>query len=309
MNLDIPQLYDFVNPASHQAVLDEVLFIADDLGLVQAARILPAVHHDIVALFRGRFDGYKASNTKYHDLEHTMSVVLCTARLMHGCALDSGKRSLRPFLLGIIASYYHDVGLIQTEDDLEGTGAKYTIGHEDRSIGFMRSHLSSAGLEEEDLKDISDMIRCTILALSPDDIEFSNEQAGRVGRIMGTADLLAQLADRNYLEKLLLLFKEFEEAKLPGYSSELDLLNKTRAFYDHVAQPRLEGPLHNVQHYMTGHFKRRWNVDHDLYAEAIQRNLEHLATLLAECGDSYDCLLKRLPRAGIAEDELRRRSG
>ncbi|WP_126375625.1 hypothetical protein [Desulfovibrio ferrophilus] len=303
MNLDIPQLYDFVNPAYPDNVLSEILVLASDLDLIEATRIIPAIHHDIVDLFEGRFEGYRGSNTKYHDLEHTLSVVLCTARLLHGCATDCGHRQLRPFLLGIISAYYHDVGLIQTKDDTLGTGAKYTVGHEDRSIAFMREHLSKAGLSEQDLTDISDMIRCTILSASPDAIEFSSEQVAHVARIMGSADLLAQLADRNYLEKLLLLFKEFEEAKLPGYTSELELLHKTEAFYTHVAKPRLDGPLGNMQRFMIRHFNRRWETNHDLYAEAIERNMEHLAMVLKACGDSYDCLLKKLNRAGIAELE------
>ncbi|MBU1002162.1 MAG: HD domain-containing protein [Proteobacteria bacterium] len=306
MNITIPQLYDFVNPAFPDAVLTEVLLIASDLKLNEATRIIPAIHHDIVSLFDGRFDGYRGSNTKYHDLEHTLSVVLCTARLMHGCAMDNGQGELRPFLLGIISAYYHDVGLIQTKDDNEGTGAKYTVGHEGRSIAFMREHLSKAGLDEQDQSDIADMIRCTILAASPDEIDFSSKQVGHAGRIMGTADLLAQLADRNYLEKLLLLFKEFEEARLPGYGSELELLRKTEAFYTHVAKPRLEGPLGNLQGCMTKHFTRRWNTKHDLYAESIERNMTHLAILLEECGESYECLLNKLNRAGIAELELLR---
>lgn len=303
VNLTLPQLYSFVDPADAEAVLAEVLHIACDLKLDEATRIIPAIHHDIAALFKGRFDGYKASNTKYHDLEHTLSVVLCTARLLHGCAIDHGQGKLRPFLLGIISAYYHDVGLIQTREDEGGTGAKYTIGHEERSIAFMRGHLSKAGLEEQDLGDIADMIRCTVLAVSPDTIEFSSEQVGHVGRIMGTADLLAQLADRNYLEKLLLLFKEFEEAQLPGYDSELELLRKTGAFYTHVAKPRLEGPLRNLQRCMINHFTRRWDTRHDLYAESIERNMAHLAALLEECGESYECLLAKLNRAGIAELE------
>lgn len=300
MRPNTPQLYDFVNPAYPQAVLTEMLILARDVDLPEAARILPVIHADIVRLFEGRYPGYKASNTAYHDLEHTLSVVLATARMLHGCAIERGSGLLRPFLLGIIAAYYHDAGLIQTMDEIEGTGARHTVGHEQRSIAFMRTHLSAAGLEERDLHDMANMIRCTILSVNPDEIEFSDERMGHVGRIMGSADLIAQIADRNYLEKLLLLFKEFQEAGLPGYESELDLLRKTEAFYGNVALPRLVGPLQNLQGYMLTHFHTRWGMDRDTYAESIERNLAYLKKILESCGESFDCLLSMLKRAGIA---------
>ena len=63
---------------------------------------------------------------------------------------------------------------------------------------------------------------------------------------MGSADLLAQLADRLYLEKLLLLFMEFEEARLPEFETALELLQKTADFYDSVARKRLDEQLGGV---------------------------------------------------------------
>ena len=295
------RLYDFVNPAYPDAVLTEMLILARDVGLPEATRILPAVHADILRLFRGDYPGYKASNTAYHDLEHTMSVVLATGRMLHGCSTRRGYGLLRPFMLGIVSAYYHDVGLIQKEHETDGTGAQFTIGHEQRSIDFMHDHLRAAGLGASDISDIESMIRCTILSVSPDDIEFSDERIGHVGRIMGSADLIAQIADRNYLEKLLLLFKEFKEAGLPGYGSALELLCKTGDFYANVAKPRLDGPLHGLQGYMLDHFRARWRLERDLYQDSIERNLGYLELALEECGDSFDCLLARLNRAGIAE--------
>ena len=295
------RLYDFVNPAYPDAVLTEMLILARDVDLPEATRILPAVHADILRLFRGDYPGYRASNTAYHDLEHTMSVVLATGRMLHGCSTRRGYGLLRPFMLGIVSAYYHDVGLIQKTHETEGTGAQFTVGHEQRSIDFMRAHLNSAGLDACDIADIESMIRCTILSVSPDDVQFSDERIGHVARIMGSADLIAQIADRNYLEKLLLLFKEFEEAGLPGYGSALDLLRKTGAFYANVAKPRLDGPLHGLQDYMLDHFRARWRLERDLYRDSIERNLGYLELALDECGDSFDCLLARLNRAGIAE--------
>jgi hypothetical protein len=87
---------------------------------------LSLIEADIFDLFRGDFPGYRHSTTSYHDLPHTLSVYLATARLFHGAFLAGKIISAKATFNGIIAALMHDVGLIQTEDDTEGTGAKYT---------------------------------------------------------------------------------------------------------------------------------------------------------------------------------------
>jgi hypothetical protein len=87
-------------------------------------------------LFNGKYPGYSECNTKYHNLEHTISVALATARLVHGSHLEGHEFSPKNILLALVASLFHDAGLIQAEGDINGSGAKYTIGHEERRIGW-----------------------------------------------------------------------------------------------------------------------------------------------------------------------------
>ena len=54
----------------------------------------------------------------------------------------------------------------------------------------------------------------------------SSEEEEIVGKILGVTDLMGQLDDRNYLEKLILLYLEFEEGKVQGFDSGFDLLEK-----------------------------------------------------------------------------------
>lgn len=300
MNLALPQLYDFVDPSDSQAVLHEVRLLARELGLEEHLPAMERTHHDVIRLFAGGFPGYRASSTKYHDLEHTLSVVVATVRLMYGCAMDRGECPSEPFLYGIFSSYFHDVGLIQEDGDFEGTGAKYTVGHEKRSIAFMRSYLEMQGYDEDALGHIEEMIKCTDLSQDPDCLAFPDEVYRHVGKIVGTADLMGQIADRNYLEKLFLLFQEFQEAGLPGYDSELDLLVKTSSFYENVAKPRIEEQFGNLTPYFARYFSSRFGVDADLYSEAVVRNMRHLEQVLEECGESFECLAARLKRMGIA---------
>jgi hypothetical protein len=266
---------------------------------------LAAVFADTIEIFEGHYPGYQASKTKYHNLEHTLSVALASARLIHGCAQAGDAFAPRDVLLAIVAALFHDVGLIQTEDDRQGTGAKYTVGHEERSVVFTRQYLKERQWSEAHIEACASMIRCTILAVSPRDIDYPYPAARRLGHIIGSADLLAQIADRRYLEKLLLLYMEFEEARLPGFDSQLDLLQKTVGFYRFVAQKRFAEDLEAVCDNMIHHFKAYCGIDTDLYAASMQKNIDYVDKLTKRCGDSFVCYLDNLKRGGIAREMIK----
>lgn len=255
-------------------------------------------------LFFGEYPGYRASNTKYHDFEHTCSVVLATNRLICGSIIDGQTYCEETIFKGIMAALFHDAGLIQTEEDTTGTGAKYTVGHEERSVSIMRMMLEGH-IPEENLQDITDCIKCTILAESPDNIPFRSEDVRAMGRMLGSADLLAQMADRCYLEKLLLLFEEFQEAGLPGYETPMDMFKKTRAFYQNVARKRLDGDLGKVDRHMLSYFKCRCDTERDLYAEAIERNLNYLDAALMDCNEDLVCFVDSLRRGDVVDDTVK----
>jgi len=300
----IDTLYDFVDPADAECVLREVdrtvrdYFPDIDTGLLHRA------FGDVEQLFYGKYPGYQASNTKYHDFEHTCSVLLADARLIYG-AMAAGQLFVEEDVLkGLLSALFHDVGLIQTTDDTLGTGAKYTVGHEERSIQFMRENLAG-DLPCEEIEDIADCIRCTILAMSPAKVAFRTPDMRMMGYFLGSADLLAQIADRYYLEKLLLLFEEFKEARLPGYASAYELLIKTRNFYQDVARRRLDHDFGSVDRFMRDYFRQRWDVDEDLYARAIRRNLDYLDRILDESGDDLDLFRQALRRRSMSTDVLK----
>lgn len=290
-------LYDYTDPIDCECVRREVAHVFSRFFPDESPTVFQEAFSGVARLFAGRYPGYRASNTHYHDFEHTCSVVLAEARLIYGALVQGIKIDFLTALKGMLSALFHDVGLIQTEDDTTGTGAKYTVGHEERSIQFMRQDLDGA-LDPDDIEDIADCIRCTTLAMPPQRIAFRNESMRLMGNILGTADLLAQIADRNYLEKLILLFEEFKEAKLPGYETPYDLLTKTRGFYQNVARPRLDYDLEKADRFMRAYFRERWDVDRDFYDEAIHANLDYLDSIVAECREDLDCFLGRLRRGG-----------
>ena len=130
------QLADLVDTKNPDAVLEEIFVIVSAMYDTFDVARFKTVFNDIIRLFNGNYPGYQKCSTDYHDLPHTIEVLLAMVRLMHGYCIDSGVLSEKSVLLGLISALMHDTGYIKTDDDTVGTGAKYTLTHVGRSIDF-----------------------------------------------------------------------------------------------------------------------------------------------------------------------------
>ena len=286
------QLSRIVNMENPQSVLDEVRTIA--LMMFQEFNFdtLDQIFKDVVRLFKGEYPGYRECNTEYHNLKHTTDTFLAMARLVHGAFVSGENFSREQITLGLISALMHDTGYIQTLDDDIGTGAKYTGIDTTRSIVFMDKYLADSGFSKENFKYYPNILICTGLDTEIKEIQFDSRQTELMCKMLGTADLLGQMADRIYLEKLLFLFYEFKEGGIMGYDNELDLLKKTMNFYA-MTQKRFANELDWMNKYMRYHFKARWNLDKDLYMEAIEKNISYLRFILENHEKDYRGHLKR----------------
>jgi hypothetical protein len=104
------------------------------------------------------------------------------------------------------------------------------------------------------------------------------------------------MADRNYLEKLPLLFMEFKEARMSGFETPGELFKNTGNFYHSVVRARLAEEMDNVSSAALFHFKKRWDIDRDLYAESITNNMKYMKKIRKDCAENFDCLLKKIRR-------------
>lgn len=291
------QLYDIIDMRSQQGLFEEshtifrMLYPKGDYSPIEKAV------QRTVAIYEGKHDGLKACNTGFHDLQHTLETFLAMGRLMHGVLISTHLCEEREYVTGLIAALFHDIGYIQRTGDDEGTGAKYTKTHVPRGIDMLQDMGKEFGLSTEEVENATSQMLYTDLAIPVVNIDARDQSVVRCGQVLGTADLMAQMADRNYLEKLIYLYREFEEGGVPGFSSELDLLHKTSGFYSFI-DSRLQGPLENYRQYMRQHFKHRWDMDADPYQEAIEANLDHLNKILSmPDADPLDLLM----RGGIIE--------
>lgn len=256
-------------------------------------------------LYAGRFPGYSPCRTGYHDYRHTLDVFVATVRLIDGGALVGQGLSADAAVDALIAALFHDAGYIQEADDHEGTGAKYTKTHVTRSADFVVRHAEAVVGDRSGAERIARIILGTDLAIAWDKMDFSNPEEGRAAQILAAADLLGQMADRAYLEKLLFLYYEFVEGGIGGYETAFDILRKTASFYKGIAA-RLDGPLGEVSHDARAHFRVRHGEDRDLYRESIERQMTYLDGIMADDSVNFRKRLRRIDLEQVERAEALR---
>jgi hypothetical protein len=267
--------------------------------------------YDFERLFTGRYPGYKGCDTTYHDVQHTLDMTLAVTRLIAGYERSvepNDRLGARRAQMAIITALFHDAGYIRHDErDAEfSNGAEFTLCHVTRSADFLRRYLPEHGMAK-DVAVSSMIVHFTGYEVDLDEIELDDPRDIICGHLIGTADLVAQMADRCYLEKCRdRLYQEFvvggvavENAR-PGeymvrYRSGEDLLQKTPVFYQQVMRDRLNQKFNRVYRYIEVLFDGQ-----NPYIDAIANNISHLVRVL-ESGDWG--LLRREPPyfLGIAD--------
>ncbi len=255
-------------------------------------RIAQTIFDDVIALFGGNYPGYCPVKTPYHDLRHTLDVFLCAVRLMHGMQLSGTPLSDDDVTMVMIAALMHDIGYAQRLEEEHGTGAQFTRCHVDRSNAFMLQYFTEKNLPSSWVAPLKQIILCSNPALNMSEIEFPNEQARLLGQILGTADMTGQMADRTYLEKLLFLYLEFEEAHFGNYQNIHDLLRNTQMFYE-SARIRLRDQFGDINVNLSHYFKYWYGIENNYYIESIEKNIAYLTKVTAVNDANHLAMLKR----------------
>jgi hypothetical protein len=242
-------------------------------------------------LYNGSFPGYRACNTDYHDFNHMNHVFLAVVRIIDGLNISLKPLNENKAINLMIASLLHDTGYIQEDNDIEGTGAKYTTTHEYRSIEFTKKNYKMLNLSIENIPAISSYIEST--SLTSDSIDNLFGQDFLCAAILATADIIGQMADRAYLEKLLFLYYEFVEAGIDGYNTAFDILRKTHMFYESTMD-RLNEKFHAFYDLAKYHFNVRYNIDENLYMTSIENQINYLKNIIDDTNSNFRDKLHRL---------------
>ncbi|MDQ5850180.1 MAG: hypothetical protein M3544_14575 [Pseudomonadota bacterium] len=241
-------------------------------------------------LFQGNYPGYLACDTLYHDLRHTLDMSLAMARLIDGhervCA-TAERLGPRRATLGVLVALLHDSGYLKrTSESQVENGAVFTKIHVSRSADFLSAYLPTIGYAEE-APLATRLVHFTGYEMEVEEIRVDDARDRMIGFMVGTADLIGQMSDRMYLEKVReflyeeLVWANIARERLPDgreivrYASPQDLIIKTPGFYEYVARTRIEKKLGGADRFAGSHFDGP-----SLYQSEIERNMDFLRQVI-----------------------------
>jgi hypothetical protein len=294
---------DRVRTTDLKQVAGEVLRLYRTLYDGTPGKSVEQAFEDIGRLYVGKHPDYLPCDTEYHDIQHVLDVTLAMARLMDGYERSrngSGTPSLpaAAFSLGVVTALFHDFGYLRRKSDRKHRyGAEYTLTHVSRGSTHLRKYLPRLGLKNYAGAGAT-IVHYTGYERRAETIPLTDTLLRRVGHMLGTADIIAQMSDRCYLEKCRdRLYPEFvlgglARRKLPGgrvqvmFSSGEDLVRKTPGFYMTAAK-RLDLQLARAYEYAERHFKGQ-----NLYLEEMHKNVRYAQ---AVADSSTNGALRRAP--------------
>jgi hypothetical protein len=279
---------DTVQGSSPAAVRAAVLQLYSDTWPGSPTLALETALADFERLFTGRMPGYLGVDTVYHDLQHSQDVVLAMTRLLAGYERshpDGPRIGAERALVAIITALFHDAGYIrESSESAVANGAVFTRNHVTRSARYLSRYLPDTGLAQW-VPIATRIVHFTGYEVPLDLLRVDDPRDRLVGQLLGTADMLAQMADRCYLEKCRdRLYAEFVlggvavHAANGGpkvlYGSGLDLLRQTPQFIATTIEKRLGRAFEHAYR----HVEPLYGGDNP-YLNAIRQNVDFLRSL------------------------------
>jgi len=299
---------DTVQVSRPAAVREAVLELYADTWPGAPRETLEAALRDFEKLFTGQAPGYLGVDTVYHDLQHSQDVVLATARLLAGYERshpDGPKIGAERALVTLIVALFHDSGYIrETGEAAISNGAVFTRNHVTRSARYLAKYLPGAGLAGW-VPIATRIVHFTGYETPVAQINVPDPIYRLIGSLLGSADIIAQMADRCYLEKCRdRLYPEFvaggitvRRTEAGGeevvFASAEDLLRKTPSFYQNASR-RLDQDLGGAYQYAQTHFGGQ-----NLYMDAVQQNIR----FMERAKDQPQIVLRRQPPSTCIKED------
>jgi hypothetical protein len=257
--------------------------------------------------------GYFGVDTVYHDRQHTLDITLALARMLVGYERQvppEQRMGAERVVAGLVIALFHDVGYLRRvgEDEASRNGAEFTRTHVTRGARFLAEYLPNTTLASWS-SVASEIVHFTGYEVPFPKIKVTDPRDIKLGHMIGTADMIAQMSDRCYLEKCRdRLYAEFVLAgvALPigenghvkvRYASGLDLLRQTPKFVFDMRARRLDGEFNRAYRYLEILYGGR-----NPYMESIDRNLEYLQRILRS--ENWRLLRRQPPVFTGVEDSM-----
>jgi len=292
-----------INTTDPVCVSLEVSRIHRSLYARSKAPAMERAFEDFARFYRGEHPAYEKCETAYHDIQHVLEVTLAMARLLDGYERSRGDSPAigeELFQLGVICALFHDSGYLRRRGDhLHRRGAEYTRIHVSRGAALLREYLPIVGMERYSAV-VGPILHFTGYERQVASIQLANPVHRLLGSLLGSADIVAQMSDRCYLEKCHeRLYPEFVEGgiarRVTGtgvetlFASADDLIRKTPGFFV-TASKRLDNELGGAYRYASPHFGGE-----NLYMEAVHSNVRFAESI----GGRPNLVLRRVPPVTI----------
>ncbi len=282
---DVTNEVDTLNPAAVNAAVNKIFL---ELYWPESTYRIDQAFRDAARLYRGENPEYYGCDTPYHDIQHMLNVTLAMARLMHGferARIVTASLQARLFDLGIVIALFHDCGYLRRRDDAEHrNGGELTLTRVSRSATFLRNYLPQIGMSDQ-AEIAAALVHFTGYEMPAAKIEAPSLRHRLLGSFLGTADIIAQMSDRCYLEKCRdRLYPEFlaggiaRKPRAKGedkviFKSGDDLVMKTPGFFK-GAMRRLDDDLWQGYRYAEVHFGGQ-----NIYLEEMDKNARFAKTI------------------------------
>ncbi|HSG88550.1 MAG TPA: hypothetical protein VLA56_05015 [Pseudomonadales bacterium] len=209
------------------------------------------------------------TDAAYHDLEHTLLVTQVGQEILRGKRVADADVTPELWVEFVVSLLFHDIGYVRGicrgdrggryVIDAQGSTAAPPVGatdawmtpyHVDRGQIFIRERF--AGDRHVDAEAVCRNIELTRFPVpAARDYQGIDDFPG----LVRAADLIGQLADPRYLQKLSRLYAEFREtgeADRRGYRSPADLREAYPAFYWNLVSPYIPEALRLLRKTQSG---------------------------------------------------------
>jgi hypothetical protein len=202
------------------------------------------------------------STAAYHNIEHTVLVALVGQEILHGKQVLEGSVTPEAWVHFLVSLLCHDIGFIRGicqgdnwDTHTFATGVNHTTlslapsatdaslmpYHVDRGKQFIDQTFGQHRLLDADQLKLN--VELTRFPIPKDDLHQDTLNYPGLARV---ADLVGQLSDPDYLNKLPALFNEMTEVgsnRALNYNSPQDLRSSYPTFFNKVVCPHIEDGL------------------------------------------------------------------
>jgi hypothetical protein len=229
------------------------------------------------------------SDALYHDVEHTILVTLVGQEILRGKQILEGNVSAKDWLHSIVSLLFHDIGFIKgicSQDNIarqlyatgigerhislpdRATDASLNPYHVDRGKMFIREFC-----RDRQLLDSAIVQRNIELTRFPVPAGISHQDTKNYPGLTRAADLIGQLADPRYLQKLPALFYELQENgsnQTLGYKDPGDLRAAYPKFFRNFVYPYIQDGISYLevtpegQQVISNLYNNVWTVEKEL---------------------------------------------